>query len=625
MKSTFAFAALSLASFLAGCSGAAAPEVGEGQDELTTTVGTSTLAGTTGTTGTTTAVMTNTATPSRVYSVPVSLMPSARCIDQIGSTGTWKARLLGKARTLSGYCVLEWSGSATPDINLLPRAVRSDSGKAIYGDRPVVAPLAPTSALTDASWASLEKAMILSAGTDRAPVQTLASRAFVAAVDSAKRDVATDEASTGTYEHGELVGRIARTIGGGSKALAVLSTTALPRLQNGSASASGGYYGYTTDVALAIVDAVESWASRTALEKTKRPLVINLSMGWDTVNYTGSALSASAATGYTATSVSNHPQRNVFLAIQYANCAGALVLSAAGNKAQGSPANDTLMLPAAWEFVPAPTQAQCDAFGLRARTNRVATTSRMTYAIGGVDGADKAIFNARGAGQPRLVAYGDAVAVSRAASVGGHTGVMTGTSIATAVASSIAAYAWSFDPRYTAHDIASFMYAQSPNLGVTATACSYGAACQTKRVSLCEVASRVRGVAAGCASVGPFAGSKVRAAVSPASLATFKEAKGSTSLVSLTAVNSMVNPQVRPMPGSGGCSLCGIEGTTAYFDISYPSATIGAELSWSGGGFSFTPDTQYMAYDFGAFTSTATITFSDPASGWTSTEQLIWF
>jgi hypothetical protein len=457
-------------------------------------------------------------------------------------------------------------------------------------------------------------------------VQASASRAFVAAVDSAKREVTTDEASTGTYEHGELVGRIARTVGGSSKALAVLSTTALPRLQNGAASASGGYYGYTTDVALAIVDAVDAWANRTALEKTKRPLVINLSMGWDTVNYTGASLTTlSASSAYSATSVTNHPQRNVFLAIQYANCAGALVLSAAGNKAQGSPANDTLMLPAAWEAVPAPTALQCESYGLRARANRVATDGRMTYAIGGVDGADKPLFNSRGAGQPRLVAYGDAVAVSRATSVVDHTGVMTGTSVATALASSIAAYAWSFGPLFTAHDIAAMMYTESLNLGAATTACSYGAACQTKRVSLCELASKVRGVALGCASVAPYNGKKVRAGVDPTTVATFTKAIGTASLSSPTAVNSVVNPQVRPMPGSGGCSLCGLSGSTAYFDISYPSSTIGAELSWYGGGFSFTPSTQYMAYDLGAYTTSATITFSDPYSGWTSTEQLIFF
>jgi hypothetical protein len=627
MKSTLAFAALSLSTMLFGCGSAPESEIGSGQDEWTARAGSLRDSLTVvASTGTTSAATTNSTMPARVYSVPTRMLPNALCVDQRGSTGVWRARNLGKAPTLSGYCVLEWVESSTPDVNLLPREARTDSGKAVYGDRPIVAPLAPTSALTDASWYSLEKAMRIGSGADGAPVQLGASRAFVAAVDSAKRDVSTGEASTGTYEHGELVGRIARTLGGGTNPLAVLSTTALPRLQSGVASASGGYYGYTTDVALAIVDAVDAWRSITSKDKPIRPLVINLSMGWDTVNYAGSSLTtASASTAYTDTSVTNHPQRNVFLAIQYANCAGALVLSAAGNKAQGSPANDTLMLPAAWESVPAPTAARCEAFGLATRSNRIATDARMTYAIGGVDGADKPLFNSRRSGQPRLVAYGDAVSVARSAAIGGHTGVMTGTSIATAVASSIAAYAWSFAPTYTGHDIAAIMYAKSPSLGSATTACSYGSACDTRRLALCEVASAVRGISSTCGTVAPYAGSKVRAGITPASLASFTKATSSSSLASATAVNSVVNPQVRPMPGSGGCSLCGLSGTTAYFDISYPSSTIGAELSWYGGGFSFTPDTQYISYDLGLFASFATITFSDPYSGWTSTEQLIFF
>jgi hypothetical protein len=620
MKSTLAFAALSLSALLAGCGSAPDGAIGEGEEAWTATTD---IGGGTITSPTSGSLVTSTTTvpPSNVYAFPAEV---ARCTTYRGIGGSWVGRFYGSAGMFAKMCVLEWVGAGAPDAGSLPSTLRTDAAKKTYGDRPIVAPLG---AVVDGNWRPLNDAMHRMAGEVGA-VQTVRSRAFVGVVDSAKTETATDEASTGTYEHGEVVGRIAREVGGSSRALGVLSTLALPRNAAGAASAAGGYYGYTSDLALAIIQAVDAWRARTAGENVPRPLVVNLSLGWDSANYLGSSLAAtSPLTTYAATSVANYPQRSVFFAIQYANCAGALVLSAAGNKAQGSPSTNTLMLPAAWEAVPAPTRAQCEAFGVGPRTVPVSASPRMTYAVGGVDGADKALFNTRSAGQPRIVAYGDAVAVSRDPKIGGHTGVMTGTSMSTAVASSIAAYAWSLRPQTNAHDVAAALYASGHDLVGAASACSYGATCKIRRASRCELAAGLLGTPmSACGTVKPFLGRKVKTGIDPTALAAFsKPVDASTaSTLSSTAVNSIVNPRVRPMPGSGGCSLCGIYSNSAYLEIANPSSSIGATLDWGFGGISFTPSAEYMYYPMDG-ASFATITFTDSANGWTSTEQLVLF
>jgi hypothetical protein len=635
MKSAFALAALSFTAAtvtLSGCSAAPDSAIAEGEDAFTVRDVRGTVTPIVSSTGTVTAPTisvtassTPTTSPSRVYTFPTDLL-GGKCVARRGTTGFWKATLLGDVGVLRGQCVLEWIGSGTPDVMLLPSNLRDDAAKRVFGDSPVVAPLA--SAFVDTSWKTLSKFRALMAGTDGAPVQTRTSAAFVAVIDSSKEETASDEASIGSYEHGELVGRIVRETGGATSALAVLSTTGLPRQQDGSYTSGGGYYGYTSDVALAVVRAVNAWRSRTATERVKRPLVVNLSLGWDTAAYTGTPLDATGVLStYAATNVANVPQRSVFLALQYANCAGALVLSAAGNKAAGSPSTTTLMLPAAWEAVPAPTATQCStSFGITPIANRVETSPRMTYAIGGVDGADRDLFNTRPAGQPRMVAYGDLVAASRAPAFGGHTGIMTGTSIATAVASGIAAYAWSFSPSTSAHDVAWAMYDQGRRLSPRATACSFGANCLTRRVGLCETAAKLRGVSASCSSPAAYAQGKVSPGFDPTSLdVRFESARQRTMLAGATLTNEIVRPSARPMPGSGGCSLCGVYDGTAYLDISNPTSAIGAQISWGSFGYSFTPESQYIALPLSTFASFGTITFTDWTSGWTSTEQLVLF
>lgn len=633
MKSTFALSVLFSSALLAGCSAAPESEMGSSEEAWTVKTSVSSrvvaasagtlVASTTGSASTSNATVT--ATPPRVYVYPGEV--EGFCGTTAGEGGKWVGRRFTTPSVLAKSCVLEWIGSNKPDPRALPRTMQSDDAKRLYGDAPIAAPVGTLMAKNAKPLNEAFRVMVSEGG----PEQSNKSAAFVAVVDSAQAETASDEASTGTYEHGEIVGRIVREIGGASNALAVLSTTALPRDTSGATDPNGGYYGYTSDVARGILDAVDAWLRRTANEKPRRPLVVNLSLGWEASNYTGSALGgANPLSAYAAASVANYPQRSVFYAIQYANCAGALVLSAAGNVSEGAPATNTLMLPAAWESVPAPTRAQCDALGINLASTPRAASPRMTYAIGGIDGADRPLFNTRSAGQPRIVAYGDAVSVSRAA--GGFTGAMTGTSMATAVASGIAAHGWSLRPTTNAHDVAAALYGSGIGLADPATACSYDGACRIRRASRCELASKLTASApTSCTTVPAYGGTKVRTQVDPTALAIAFSAPAIVSPAAPTpagVANAMVNPSVRPMPGSGGCSLCGIYSNTTYLEIANPSSSIGATVQWySGGslwGMSFTPSYSYMSVPTAGATS-GTVTFTDPSSGWTSTQQLVLF
>lgn len=612
MKSTFATSALALlvTGALAGC-GSAPTEATDGLDEGATELAIA---------------------PSTLYVVDRAGLGNTTCSVRKGRTGQWNATVLGRS-ALSNYCIFEWVGTTAPVTSLLPSGVTETStARKKYGDLPVVAPSGTP--LVDATWTQLRSAFLKYANATSVPVPAGAPKSFVAVVDSARQETTSNEASTGTYEHGEVVGRVVREES--RNTVGVLSTLALPRNSSGRIDLKGGYFGFTSDTSLAIVRAVDAWLARTANDGIRRPLVVNLSLGWEPAHYFGSAISGSTAllTGYGAASVSSIPQQSVFAAIEYANCAGALVLAAAGNVSQGPSATKTMTLPAAWESVPAPTSARCEQFGFGPSFRpapRANTSPRLVYAVGAVDGADAEVFNARPTGMPRLVAYGHAVSVARAsATTVSHTGVMTGSSIATAVASGAASLAWAFAPTTSSHDVAQALYESAVGLSRPAKDCSLGM-CNTRRVSVCGVVSKLSLLASSCTVSGAFTGSAVKTSVNPASLGiAFTEAAASAyAAPSPVLVNEAVNPTVKPMPVSGGCDLCGFFGNTAYFDFSYPSSSIAASITFDTGvGMSFAPSTEYMQLWLGsssAAPSSGTITFSDPVAGWTSTQELAFF
>lgn len=612
MKTTFATLALALAfgASTIGCSAApaeAGEDLEEGADALKMDV-------------------------SSVYVLDSAALAGSGCTTRTGQTGRWNAKTLGAARALQGYCVFEWTGTGAPETGLLPAGVAdTTTARKTYGDLPFVAPSGTM--LVDGNWNKLRAGLLQSSGAVSVPVPTSSPTAFVAVVDSAREETASNEASTGTYEHGELVGRVVREETKGT--VGVLSTLALPRTSTGAIDTKGGYFGYASDTAVAIVRAVDAWRARTANDLTRRPLVVNLSLGWEPMYYYGAAVSGatSAVSPYTAESVLSRPQRAVFAAIEYANCAGALVLAAAGNASTGRGSTKTMTFPAAWEAVAAPTASRCELFGFSTATRpapRVNTSPRMVYAVGAVDGADGEVFNVRSLGVPRLVAYGHAVSVSRAVSATAHTGVMTGSSVAVAVASSAASLGWAFSPSTSAHDIEQTIYDQGASLGRPAKDCSLGT-CTTRRVSLCSTVNKIRGVASACSTPAAFSGTVVKTGVSPESLGIpfTSTSGGAVTSVLATMVNESVNPTVKPMPVSGGCDLCGFFSNSFYFDFSYPSSSIGATISLNTGfGMSLVPSTEYMKMTLPASTTTptsGTITFTSSTGGWVSTQPLFFF
>jgi hypothetical protein len=288
------------------------------------------------------------------------------------------------------------------------------------------------------------------------------------------------------------------------------------------------------------------------------------------------------------------------------------------------------MYPAAFESIPAPTAQQCKVAGFAyAAVPTSSPNARLVYAVGGLDAADADIYNARGLGIPRIAAYADAVSVRRSAALGGHTGVMTGTSMSTAVVSAIAAYSWSFRPDLSGHEVVARMYDGSPALARSASACSYTGACEVHRASLCETASKVLGLGGGCASTpGVRSKKKVSVSMDPTTLGVpFAAPQESVSLTSSSISNPVLRPAARPMPVSGGCDLCGTFATSVYLDLANPSNDLGATISFPDfGGYSFTANQPYIAFDFGTtLPSSGTITFTNATSGWTFTDQLVTF
>ncbi len=611
MKTTFAHSALAAFAALAlvGCSGASAEDTDSFEDaagELKMDA-------------------------SKVYVLDTAALAGSTCKTRTGQTGRWVATVLGRARALQGFCVFEWSGTGTPETALLPRGVaETATARKTYGDLPMVAPSGTP--LVDATWSALRTGLLKGSSAVSVPAPT-SVKSFVAVVDSAREETLSQEASIGTYEHGEVVGRVVREET--RNAVGVLSTLALPRTSAGTVDLKGGYFGYASDTALAVVRAVDAWLTRTANDPSRRPLVVNLSLGWEPMYYYGNPVigATSVVSSYAASSVLSVPQRSVFAAIEYANCAGALVLAAAGNASSGAGSTKTMTFPAAWEAVAAPTASRCELFGFSTAYRpapRQNGSPRMVYAVGAVDGADREVFNARTTGVPRLVAYGHAVTVSRAASPTAHTGVLTGSSMAVAVASSAASLGWGYAPTTSAHDVAQVLYDQSVSLARPAKDCSLGT-CNTRRVSLCSAVTKLGGLASSCGTLAAYAGSVVKSGVSPETLG-IPFVNTATAAVAAPApglVNEAVNPTVKPMPVSGGCDLCGFFSNTFYFDFSNPSAAVGATLSLDTGvGMSLVPSSEYMMFSLApasAVPTSGTITFTNPASGWTSTQQLFFF
>ncbi|MFK7928919.1 MAG: S8/S53 family peptidase [Myxococcota bacterium] len=114
------------------------------------------------------------------------------------------------------------------------------------------------------------------------------------------------------------------------------------------APTNGGSVGRISDIATAIVDAVDNWkVDRDKTDSTVGRLVLNLSLGWHPSAY--SITNKAAA------------ENAVFAALNYASCEGVLVFAAAGHDDTPIGENGRMgaSLPGAWEAERELTNFQC--------------------------------------------------------------------------------------------------------------------------------------------------------------------------------------------------------------------------------------------------------------------------
>lgn len=353
---------------------------------------------------------------------------------------------------LTRYCIFEYVGPGEPNpesFGVLFSAIAAypsmslDSvapdcrGEVVQGeglnDPAVVGELAK--AFHDAiQW--VPGAVLAPTRDNRRPVE-------VAIVDTVSQLAHDDSSIDPVNMHGEFMGDIVRDIACADpddKACsdAIRFHIAMPREEKEFADwEHGGEFGTMGDFAMSIVAAVGQWRqSRLSDPKAPQRLVISASLGW-------------VPEAPVTEDPNRGPVRALEEALYFASCNGALVFAAAGNVTNAScGAGETDPLaPAVYELVDAPTKEWCMLRGylpIDDQTYPVFGNPRpLVNAVGGVDGFDRPIVNARPDGMPGLAAYAANATVVGAK---GFTTPLTGTSVSTAVVAGIAGLVWSYAP-----------------------------------------------------------------------------------------------------------------------------------------------------------------------------------
>lgn len=239
----------------------------------------------------------------------------------------------------------------------------------------------------------------------------------------------------------------------------------------------GEDYASKVDVAVQIYATVQQWREAKLNQDPLAAdrLVINLSLGYNRVNAG-------------VDEFGRGPQAALRTALEFASCHGALVFAASGNvRDENCPYNDPDPLaPAAFEDLPAPTEAECVALGFVPDWSKdfeifppPGIDRPLVYAVGGVTETDEPLPNARPHSLPRLVAHG-------ANGVGPDLSMaLTGSSVSTAVASATAMLMWSYAPRLRPDQIYELMYDSGWELQRQADFGLLGAMRPIHRVSVC--------------------------------------------------------------------------------------------------------------------------------------------
>ena len=292
-----------------------------------------------------------------------------------------------------------------------------------------------------------------------APTEQNRRYAEVAIVDTVSQAAHDDPLLEPVNQHGEFMGDIVRDIVCADPPdpdceQAIRFHIAMPREEHEQADWDrGGNFGTMGDFAMSVVAAVGHWReARLNDPDAPQRLIISASLGW-------------VPEAPVTSDPNRGPVRALEEALYFAACNGAIVLAAAGNTSDAACGEDEVdpLAPATYELVQAPSETWCLQQGYWAIDTfnyPVFGYERpLVYAIGGLDGQDRPIANARPKGMPALAAYAANATVETA---NGFTTPLTGTSVSTAVVAGIASLVWSYAPELTPdemmHLIASTAY-----------------------------------------------------------------------------------------------------------------------------------------------------------------------
>lgn len=465
------------------------------------------------------------ALPSRVAARSID----ASCPEPIPVPGgEWKVEPVFQAERgaqlpsfLQGRCVYTWTGAGRPD----PRGLPSGQLAELSEDPPVVIPLQATSS-EEVRDINLRHRRALHVQAASPAALSEGQAVFVGFPDTSPSNASgAPLIPSGAVAHGFNMAWISRDLTckeGGPCLTTPLTELALDQ----------GAFGSRTGFARAIHTLVDRWVaagggrrfSPSTNPKPKR-LVLDIASGWEPVydcrsifqrddrqpraeRAVGKEGKASQPQILDEGGVLHYPtsecgpnavleaSRDVYLALVYASCRGALVIAAAGN----NPGYSNLagpMSPAAWQRFPAPDENTCNRLGLdREPESRPAP---LVHAVGGVDGDDWPIAVTRVGSRPPIVAPASLLVGFPESLRDGYGAAgcdrppckpsfpITGTSVAATVASSAAALVWAAHPEMSAGAVMRAVYDGGRPLESTAEVCFQDTPCAAKvhRVALC--------------------------------------------------------------------------------------------------------------------------------------------
>ncbi|MFN3201537.1 MAG: S8 family serine peptidase [Bradymonadia bacterium] len=290
----------------------------------------------------------------------------------------------------------------------------------------------------------------------------------ISVVDTAVTDYDRGRPSYGRYEHGRDMGLISRQLACKDTGCPTLidSRLGLPRVNVHQADpVNGGYFGYQTELAQGIYNAVAGWHHDNRFNGSiafHHRLVINLSVGWSDVY--GGPTNGNPAT-------LPPPVREVYDAIRFARCNGAMVVASAGNTEFGSTPESGPLYPAGWGTERAPNVDACvnDFPSVAVRIQAMEENNRpifggnmdpLVYPVAGLTAEDQPVFNARPDTLTPLMAPAHQVAANDydpngTGRIGAPvaSGIYTGSSVAAAAVSGTAAAVWSIDASLSPYDV----------------------------------------------------------------------------------------------------------------------------------------------------------------------------